>query len=159
VEVRECLLSFGAEYFVFQFAIKNLKIKIYRSTILSVVLYGCETWSLTLRKNLRLRLYENRVSRRIFGPKSNEVTEKWRKVHNEEHHELYFSPNIIRVIKSKKMRGAGHVAHMGIRDAYTGFEWENLRKRDNLTDPFVDGKIILRWISRKSDVGEWTGST
>ena len=70
----EYLLLFSAESFVFQFAIQNLKIKIYRTIILPVVLYGCETWSLTLREERRLRVFENRVLRRIFGPKRDEVT-------------------------------------------------------------------------------------
>jgi hypothetical protein len=78
-----------------------------------VVLYGCETWSLTLREEHRLRVFENRVSRRIFGLKRDEVTGGWRKLHNEELHNLYFSPSIIRMIKSRRMRWAGHVAHMG----------------------------------------------
>jgi len=91
---------------------KNLKIKIYRTIILPVVLYGCETWSLTLREERRLRVFENRVLRRIFGPKRDEVTGEWRKLHNEEMNNLY-SPNIVRVIKSRRMRWAGHVAHMG----------------------------------------------
>ena len=71
--VRECLLLFGVESFVLQFAIKNLKIKIYRNIILPVVFYGCETWSLTLREKRRLRVIENRVLRRIFGSKRDEV--------------------------------------------------------------------------------------
>jgi len=79
---------------------KTLKIKIYRTIILPVVLYGCETWSLTLREERRLRVFENRVSRRIFGPKRDEVTRGWRKLHNEELNDLYCSPNIVRVIKS-----------------------------------------------------------
>jgi len=77
---------------------KNLKIKIYRTTILHVVLYGCETWSLTLREERRLRVFENRVFRRIFGPKRDEVTGEWRKLRNEELNDLYSSPNIVRVI-------------------------------------------------------------
>ena len=68
---------------------KNLKIKIYRTIILSVVLYGCETWSLTLREECRLRVFENRVLRRIFGPKRDKVTVEWRKLHNEELIDLY----------------------------------------------------------------------
>ena len=68
------MLSFGAESLIFQFVIKNLKIKIYRTTVLSVVLYGCETWSLTLREGRRLRVFENRVLRRVFVPKRDEVT-------------------------------------------------------------------------------------
>ena len=83
------------------------------SIILSVVLYGCETWSLTLREERRLRVSENRVLRRIFGPKRDEITGEWRKLHNGELNNLYCSPNIVRVIKSRRMRWAGHVARMG----------------------------------------------
>jgi hypothetical protein len=78
-------------------------------------LYGCETWSLTVTEELRLRVFENRVLKRIFGPKREEVTEEWRKLHNEERNNLYSSPNIVRVIKSRRMRWAGHVAGMGER--------------------------------------------
>jgi hypothetical protein len=92
---------------------KNLKIKIYITIILPVVLYGCETWSLTLREESKLRVCENRVLRRVFGPKRDEVTGKWRKLHNEELNNLYSSPNIVRVIKSRRMRWAEHVACMG----------------------------------------------
>jgi hypothetical protein len=82
---------------------------------LPVVLYGCETWSLTLREENRLRVFENRVLRQIFGPKRDEVIGGWRKLHNEEFHNLYFSPSIItrRIIKSRRMRWAGNVARMG----------------------------------------------
>jgi hypothetical protein len=73
---------------------KNLKIRIYKTIILPVVLYGCETWSLTLREEHRLRMFENRVLRRIFGPKRNDVTGDWRKLHNDELHNLYSSPII-----------------------------------------------------------------
>jgi hypothetical protein len=84
-----------------------------------VVLYGCETWSLTLREEHRLGVYENRLLRRIFGPKRDKVTGGWRKLHNEELHDLYSLPNIVRVIKARRMRWAGHVAHMGeVRSAY-----------------------------------------
>jgi len=91
---------------------KNIKIKIYRTIILPVVFYECKTWSLTLREERRLRMFENRVMR-IFGPKRDEVTGEWRKLHNEELNNLYSSPNIVRVIKSRRMRWAGHVAHIG----------------------------------------------
>jgi hypothetical protein len=81
----------------------NLKVFFNVSIILSVVLYGCETWSLTLREEHRLRVFENRVLRRIFGPKRDEVTGEWRKLHNEELHDLYSSPSIIKIIKSRRM--------------------------------------------------------
>jgi hypothetical protein len=92
---------------------RNVKVKIYTTIILPVVLYGCETWSLTLREEHRLRVFENRILRRIFGPKRDEVTGEWRKLHNEELHNLYSSPNIITQIKSRRMRWAGYVARMG----------------------------------------------
>jgi len=92
---------------------KNLKIKIYRIVILPVVLYGCETWSLTLWEERTLRVLEKMVLRRIFGPRREEVTGEWRRLHNEELNDLYSSPNIVRGIKSRRMRWAGHVARMG----------------------------------------------
>jgi hypothetical protein len=94
---------------------KNVKIKIYRT----IILYGCETWSLTLTEECRLKVFENKVLRRIFGLKRDEVTGEWRRLHNKELYALYFSPNIIRVMKSRRLRWAGHVARMGERrDAY-----------------------------------------
>jgi len=86
---------------------KNLKINIYKTIILSVVLYGCKTWSLTLMEERRLRVFEKKVLRRIFGPKRDEVTWEWRKLHNEELNDRYSSSNIFRVIKSRRMRWAG----------------------------------------------------
>ena len=91
---------------------KYVKIKIYRSIILSVV-YGCKTWSLTLWEERGLRLFKNRVLRRIFGPKKDEVTGKWRKLHNEELNDLFCPSNIVRLIKSRRVRWAEHVAPMG----------------------------------------------
>jgi len=92
---------------------KNLKIKIYRAIILPVVSYGCEAWSLTLREERKLRVFENMVFRKIFGSRRDEVTGEWRRLHNEELNDWYSSPNIVRVIKSRRMRWAGHVARMG----------------------------------------------
>ena len=92
---------------------KNLKIKIYRTIILLVVLYGCETWSLTLREERKLRRFKNMVLRRIFGPRRDEVTGEWKRLLNEELNDLYTSPNIVRVIKSRRIRWAEHVARMG----------------------------------------------
>ena len=114
-----------------------------------VVLYGCETWSLTLREERRLRVFENRVLRRVFGPKRGEVTGEWRKLQDEEISDLYSLPNIELVVKSRRMKWEGHVACMG--EGCTGFWWGNLRERDNWGDPDADGRIILRWIFRKLD--------
>jgi hypothetical protein len=92
---------------------KNVKVRIYKTIILPVVVYGCETWPLRIREKHKLRVFENRVLRRILGPKRDGVTGGWRKLHNEELHNLYSSPGIIRIIKSRRMRWAGHVARMG----------------------------------------------
>jgi hypothetical protein len=133
---------------------KNSKIKIYRTIILPVVLYGCEAWSLTLGEERRLKVFENRVLRRVLGPKRDEVTGEWRKLHNEEFNDLYSLPNIVRVVKSRRMRWAGHVARMG--DVCTGCWWVGLRERDHWGDPDVDGRIILGGIFRKWDGEAWT---
>jgi hypothetical protein len=92
---------------------KNLKINIYRTVILPVVLYGCKAWSLTLREEHRLRVFENRLLRRIFGPKRDE-NRSWRKLLNDELHNLYSSLDIVRVIKSRRMRWVGHSMHGGV---------------------------------------------
>jgi hypothetical protein len=97
----------------------NIRIRIYKTIILPVVLYGSETWSLTLREKHRLRVFENRVLR-TFGPKRDEVTGGWRKLYNEDFNNLYTSPStrIIRMVKSERMRWAGHVARVGEKNVY-----------------------------------------
>jgi hypothetical protein len=94
---------------------KNININTYRNITLPVVLYGCETWSLTLNRERKLRAFDNRVLRKIFGPRRDEVRGEWRRLHKGELYDLYSSPNIIRVIKSRRMRWAGYVARMGER--------------------------------------------
>jgi len=153
IEVRK----FGAEFLSSRLLSKNLKIKIYRTIILSVVLYGCETWSLTLREERKLRVYENMMLRRIFGPMRNEVTGERRRLHNEKLNDLYSSPNIVRVIKSRRMKWAGDVARLDEERGCIGSCWVNRRERDHWRDLGVDGWIILGRISRRWDVGIWTG--
>jgi hypothetical protein len=98
-----------------------------------MVRYGYETWSLTLREEHRLRVFENRALRRIFGPKRFEVMGEWRKLHNEELHDLYSSPStdIIRIIKSRRMRWVGHVARMGRTGTLIDYWWDSKRERDH----------------------------
>jgi len=137
---------------------KNLKIKIHRTIILPVVLYGCETWSLTLREERKLRVFEKRVLRRIFGSWMDEVTGEWRRLHNEELNDLFSSPNIVRVIKSRRMRWAGHVALWVRRGGCIGSWWGNRREGDHWGNLSIDGWIILGWISRMWVYGlEWAG--
>jgi hypothetical protein len=126
-----------------------LKIRIYKTIILPVVMYGCETWSLALREEHRLRVFENRVLRRIFGPKRDEITGEWRKLHNEELHNLYSLPSIIRIIKSRRTRWAGHVARMEEkRNAYRLLVGKPERKR-----PL--GRPRRRWVDNiRMDLGE-----
>jgi hypothetical protein len=114
----ECLYHSVQNLLSSRLLTKNLKIKIYRTIILSVVLYGCETWSLTLREERRLRVFENRVLRRVFGHKRDEVTGEWRKLHNEELNDLYSLPTIVRVVKSRRIKWAEHVARMGVVRAW-----------------------------------------
>jgi len=110
-----------------------------------------------LREEWRLRVFENMVLRRIFGPRRDEITGEWRRLHNGELNDLYPSPNIVRVIKSRRMRWAGHVAHMGEERGCIGSWWENRSEGDHWGDLGVDRWIILGWISRRWDVGIWTG--
>jgi len=112
---------------------------------------------MTLREERKLRVFENMVLRGIFGPRRDEVTGEWRRLHNERQNDLYCSPNIVLVIKSRRMRWAGHVARMGVERGCIGSWWGNWREGDHWGDLGVDGWIILGWISRRLDVGMWTG--
>jgi hypothetical protein len=147
------LLSLSPKSCAFPSHIKNLKIKIYKTVILSVALYRCETWALNLRKESRLRVSENRVLRKIFGPKREEDG-SWRKLHNDELDNPYFSPNIVRVIKSRKMRWAGHVARMGEGEVFIGFLLGNSKGKDHWEDLVVGGRITLSWtLGREGSMG------
>jgi len=108
-------------------------------------------------QGVELRVFENMVLRRIFGSRRDEVTGKWRRLHNEELNDLYSSPNIVRGIKSRTMRWAGHVVRMGEERGCIGSCWGNRREGDHWGDLGVDGWIILGWVSRRWDVGIWTG--
>jgi hypothetical protein len=146
---------------------KNTNIKIYRTIILPVVLYGCGTWLLTLKEECRLRVYENMMLRRIFGPKRDEVTEEWRKLHNEELNILHFSLNIVRVIKLRRMKWAVQVARMrerkGVYRVLIGkpegkrplgrprHRWENNIKMD-LQEV---GCWAMDWIEVAQDTDSW----
>jgi hypothetical protein len=118
-EIKSRLVSGNACFFSVQKLLasrlisRKLKLKLYRTVILPVILYGCESWSTTLADEHKLRVFENKVLRKIYGPKRDEITGEWRRLHNEELHELYDSPDIIRIMKSRRLRWAGHVARMG----------------------------------------------
>jgi hypothetical protein len=146
---------------------RNVKVKIYKTIILPIVLYGCETWSLTLREEHRVRVFDNRVLRRIFGPKRDEVMGEWRKLHNEELRNLYSSPDIIRQVKSRRMRWAVHVARMGEeRKVYKVLVGKTERKRplgrprlrweDGIRmDVREIGLVGVHWIRLAQDRGRW----
>jgi hypothetical protein len=134
-EIKSRLNSGNACYYSVQSLLsfsllsRYLKVKIYITIILQVVLYGCETSSLTLREEHRLRVFENRVLRRIFGLKREKVTGQWRKLHSGEFHNLYSSPDIIRRIKSRRMMWGGmwHARERG--ETCTAFWWESLKEK------------------------------
>jgi hypothetical protein len=138
---------------------RNVKVKIYKYIILPVVLYGCEAWSLTLNEEHRQRVFENRVLRKMFRPKRDEVTGEWRKLHSGELHNLYSSPDIIRQIKSKRMRSAEHVACVGEgRNVYRVLvgKPEGKRPFERPTRRWEDGiKMTLRRLAG----GVWSGFT
>jgi hypothetical protein len=138
----------------------NVYVKIYKTIILPVVFYGCETWSLTLREEHRLMVFENRILRNIFGPKRDEVTGKWRKLHNEELRILYSSQNIIRQIKSRSLSWAGHVARMGEEmNVYEVLMGKPEGVRDHLEDQGIDGRMGLEWILGTLTGGVYSGSS
>ena len=120
-------------------------------------MYGFEIWSLTLWEERKLRVFENRVLRKIFGLRRDEVPGEWRRLYNAELNDLYSSPNIVQVIKSRRMRLARHVARVGEERVCTGSWWGNRREGDHWGDLGVDGQIKLGWVSREWDVGIWTG--
>jgi hypothetical protein len=145
----------------------KLFLRLFKTIILPVVLYGCETWSLTVREEHKLRMFGNRVLRRIFGPKRDGVMARWIKLHNEELHNLYSSPRIIRIIKSRRMRWVGHVARMGKkRNAYRLLVVKPERKRtlgrprcrwiDNIKmDLLETGLGVVEWIGLAQDRYRW----
>jgi len=126
---------------------------------LPVVLYGCETWSLTFSEKRRLRVFENRVLRRVFGPKRDEVTEEWRELHSEELNDLYSSPSIVRVIKSRRMRWAGHVARMGEKRGVYRALVEKPEGRRPLGRPRRRWEDSIKMDLQEVGCGVWTGSS
>jgi len=130
---------------------KIIKFKIYGNVTLPVVFYRCETWS-HVEGGTLAAVFENRVLKKTFGPKKEEVTAEWRRLYNEELNDLYSSPNIIRVNKSRRIRWMEHVHLCGRREVLTGFWWENLKEIDHLEDPGINGSIILKYIFKK-----WNG--
>jgi len=129
---------------------KNMKIKIKRTTILLVLLFCYETWTLTLSMEKRLRFFENRMLRKMFGAERDEVNRETKRLYlyNEENYDLYSSPNVIWVTKPRRMRRAGYIADMGDRRGANGFWWKNLGDKDHLEALRLYGWITLKWIFR-----------
>jgi len=150
-EIKSRLKSGNASYHSVQNPLssrllsKNLKIKIYRSIIWPVVMYGCETWSLTLREERKLRMFGNRELRKIFGPRRDEVTGEWCRLLNEELNDFYSSPNIVRVIKSRRIRwGWGGMWRVWVRRVgCIGSWWGTRRDGDHWRDLGLDVWIVL----------------
>jgi hypothetical protein len=146
---------------------KYIPVTVTSTIILPFVLCGCETWSPKFREERRLRAFESRVMRRIFGPKRDEVTGEWRKLHNEELHDLYLSPNIVWVIKSRTIRWAGHVSLMGEeRGVYRVLVGKAEEKRplgrprrrweDNIKSDLQEvGFGVTDWIELPNDRDRW----
>jgi hypothetical protein len=144
-----------------------VKVRIYKNIILPVFLYGCETWSLTVREEHKLKVFENRVLRRIFVPKRDGVTGGWRKLRNEGLHNLCSSASIIRIIKSRRMRWARHVARMGEkRNVYRLLVGKPVGKRplgrprrrwiDNIKMDLLEiGVSVVDWIGLAQDRYRW----
>jgi hypothetical protein len=132
---------------------KNITIKEYGTIILPVVLFGCETWYLILREEPRPRVFENRVLRKVFGPKRDEATGEMRRLHTEELNDLYSLPNIIRVIKSRRMRWAWQIARMGEERGAYRILVGRLEGRRPPGRPRRRGGIMLRRIFGKWDGG------
>jgi hypothetical protein len=142
---------------VFLLPSRNVRVKFYKIIILPVALFGCETWSITLRKEHRLRVFENRVLRRIFVLNRDEVTREWRKLYNGEIHNFYSSPNIIRQIKSGKVRWAGPVARTGREKKVYRVLWESPEERNHSEDRGVNGRTGSKWILERLTGRVWSG--
>jgi hypothetical protein len=154
-EIKSRLNSSNASYCLVECPLssrllsRNIKVKTYKTIILPVVLYGCETWSITFREEHRLWVFENRVLRRMSGPKRDEVMEEWRKLHSGELHNLYQSPDITRQMKSRRMRWARHVACIGEgRNVYRVLV-PKPKGKNHLEDQGVDGRMGSKWTLRR----------